>query len=200
MENIDPRGRLEVLKYFCGDLNEYARHVHELNAIWWHDVEGNRLALDPGERYMLIISELAEAMEGHRKNLSDDKLSHYPMVWVELADTVIRVLDCAAAWGLELRSTPMSLLDEKPKTLAGRLFNIVDMICYAAAQRIQEQGEEAPREEGFALGSVVEQCVALAQQLGCPDFWQVVYEKLCYNQKRVDHSYEARALSGGKKF
>ena len=51
---------------------------------------------------MLVVSEVAEAMEGHRKNLPDDKLPHRPMVEVELADAVIRIADLAGALGLDL--------------------------------------------------------------------------------------------------
>ena len=48
-----------------------------------------------GEMLMLVTSELAEAMEGHRKNLQDDKLPQYKMFDVEIADAVIRLFDIA---------------------------------------------------------------------------------------------------------
>jgi NTP pyrophosphatase (non-canonical NTP hydrolase) len=53
-------------------------------------------------RLMLIVSELGEAMEGHRKGLMDDKLPHRPMAEVEMADTVIRSFDLAGAMGYDL--------------------------------------------------------------------------------------------------
>ena len=37
---------------------------------------------------MLIVSEIAEAMEGERKDLMDDKLPHRKMAEVELADAL----------------------------------------------------------------------------------------------------------------
>lgn len=55
-----------------------------------------------GQKLMLIVSEVAEAMEGHRKGLMDDKLPHRPMIEVELADAVIRIADLAGALGLDL--------------------------------------------------------------------------------------------------
>lgn len=55
-----------------------------------------------GQKLMLIVSEVAEAMEGHRKGLQDDKLPHRPMIEVELADAVIRIADLAGAMGLDL--------------------------------------------------------------------------------------------------
>lgn len=48
-----------------------------------------------GEKLMLIVSEVAEAMEGDRKNLMDDKLPHRKMLEVELADALIRIFDLA---------------------------------------------------------------------------------------------------------
>jgi NTP pyrophosphatase (non-canonical NTP hydrolase) len=55
-----------------------------------------------GTMLMLMVSELAEAMEGDRKGLMDDKLPHRPMFEVELADCVIRILDYAAKRGLDI--------------------------------------------------------------------------------------------------
>ncbi len=55
-----------------------------------------------GELLMLVVSEIAEAMEGVRKNLMDDKLPHRKMVEVELADAMIRMFDIAGALGLDL--------------------------------------------------------------------------------------------------
>lgn len=49
-----------------------------------------------GELLMLAVSELAEAMEGHRKGKMDDKLPHRPMFEVEVADCLIRIFDLAA--------------------------------------------------------------------------------------------------------
>lgn len=55
-----------------------------------------------GEKLMLIVSEVAEAMEGDRKSQMDDKLPHRLMVEVELADAVIRIADLAGGLGLDV--------------------------------------------------------------------------------------------------
>jgi NTP pyrophosphatase (non-canonical NTP hydrolase) len=52
-----------------------------------------------GTKLMLVVSEVAEAMEGHRKGLMDDKLPDRPMVEVELADAVIRIFHLADVLG-----------------------------------------------------------------------------------------------------
>lgn len=49
-----------------------------------------------------VHSEVSEALEGVRKNLMDDKLPHRKMVEVELADTVIRILDLCGHEGYDL--------------------------------------------------------------------------------------------------
>lgn len=58
--------------------------------------------LNVGEKLMLIVSEVAEAMEGDRKNLPDDKLPHRRMIEVELADAMIRIHDLAGKMFLDL--------------------------------------------------------------------------------------------------
>lgn len=55
-----------------------------------------------GEKLMLIVSEVSEAMEGHRKDLMDDKLPHRKMIEVELADALIRIFDLAGWMQLDL--------------------------------------------------------------------------------------------------
>lgn len=90
----------------CGQ--ELVRICHGASAAagWWNDLETGAPLVDRphvvGEKLMLIVSEVSEAMEGHRKGLADDKLPHRPMVEVELADAVIRIADLAGALGLDL--------------------------------------------------------------------------------------------------
>jgi len=85
------------------NLNDYASEVHKANQKWWKDlVTGEPLKRNFGELIALVHSELSEALEGHRKNLMDDKLPTRLMVEVELADTVIRILDICAAYEFDL--------------------------------------------------------------------------------------------------
>ncbi len=77
--------------------------VHRRNAKWWKDLDtGQPIDRNVGELLMLIVSECAEALEGHRKNLMDDKLPHRTMLEVEVADILIRVLDFAGGLKLDL--------------------------------------------------------------------------------------------------
>jgi NTP pyrophosphatase (non-canonical NTP hydrolase) len=84
-------------------INNLAEAVHHANHKWWIDLNtGESIVRNRGEQLMLIVSEIAEAMEGERKNLMDDKLPHRPMAEVELADALIRILDYAAGHGYDL--------------------------------------------------------------------------------------------------
>lgn len=70
---------------------------------WWHDLNtGERLIRNKGEMLMLIVSEIAEALEGVRKNCPDTHLPHRPMEEVELADALIRIFDYAHGHGLDV--------------------------------------------------------------------------------------------------
>lgn len=113
-------------------LNDYADECHFANAKWWQRADGSKIERNKGELLMLIVSEVAEAMEGERKDLQDDKLPHRKMAEVELADALIRIFDYACAFGYDLH------------------------------------------------GAYV--------------------EKMDYNARREDHTHEARALAGGKKW
>jgi NTP pyrophosphatase (non-canonical NTP hydrolase) len=54
------------------------------------------------ERIALMHSELSEALEAHRKDLMDDKLTEYKGVDVELADCLIRILDYCGAFAVPI--------------------------------------------------------------------------------------------------
>jgi len=83
---------------YSADVLTDACHLASKQAGWWEGIDPR----DPyvtATKLMLAVSELAEAMEGARKGLKDDKLPDCEMLEVELADCIIRVFDLAGALG-----------------------------------------------------------------------------------------------------
>ena len=98
----------------CPQLNQSADHIYKANKLkgFW---ENER---NVGEMLMLVVSELGEAMEAHRKNQfanwdsyqkeapQDDKKAfenHIKDTFEdEIADTVIRLLDLAGGLNIDL--------------------------------------------------------------------------------------------------
>lgn len=108
-----------------------ACHTLATQSGWWNANDTNTSKANPlhfSNNLMLIVSEVAEAMEGDRKNKMDDHLPHRPMREVELADAVIRILDLAGGYQMDLAGAIVEKLaynakreDHKPENrkLAG---------------------------------------------------------------------------------
>jgi NTP pyrophosphatase (non-canonical NTP hydrolase) len=106
-----------VEERFRYTLNDIVTYCHEANQKWWQDPKTQEpISRNRAELLMLIVSEIAEAMEGERKDLMDDKLPHRKMAEVELADALIRIFDYAGGFGYDLGSA----LIEKMKYNATR--------------------------------------------------------------------------------
>ena len=93
----------EYKLYYADQVAQIEQLCHGLarEAGWWD----NRDLGDPQTIpacLCLVHSEVSEAMEGARKNRMDDHLPHRKALEVELADAMIRILDLAGAYQLDL--------------------------------------------------------------------------------------------------
>lgn len=96
MTNLEKLNKQDEM--FSFDINDLVNLCNGLaKDAGWHEKPR-----ETGTCLMLIVSEIAEAMEGHRKGLNDDHLPHRKMIEVELADAMIRICDLAGREGLDL--------------------------------------------------------------------------------------------------
>lgn len=78
-------------------------HTTATEVGWYTDPKtGQPIERNFGEVVALMHSELSEALEADRHKSKDDKLSHRDGREVEFADCIIRILDTAAALGLDV--------------------------------------------------------------------------------------------------
>ena len=93
----------DAIVTFGAALGDMSRAMVVINKHWWTSPHtGDTIQRNVGELLMLTVSELAEGMEGHRKGLFDDHLPHFPMLTVELADAIIRILDMGGNLNLSI--------------------------------------------------------------------------------------------------
>ncbi len=185
------------------DLNAAAARVHEANAKWWVDIHtGERIERNPFEILALVHSELSEALEGERKSKMDDHLPHRPMAEVEMADTLIRLFDCADAWSAPL--TAFRSVERVEENRGEAIFwlhcRVRQIGCFVPRAPLRAVLSDRERAElgtwiSHAIIGVMSYCFVFGY-----DLLGAYEEKMIYNANRADHKLEARRAAGGKAF
>lgn len=107
---------------------------HADNEPWWFDPRtGEDLRDTPlvfPVRMMQVVTELSEAVEGHRKGLRDPNVPDMENVAVECADALIRLCDACGAMGIDIARA----------VVLKRLFN-KHRADHKAENRIKEGGK-----------------------------------------------------------
>lgn len=174
-------------------LNTLAERVHIANKKWWLSLEtGEAIKRNFGELMMLTTSELAEAMEGHRKSLDDDKLPHRQMFEVELADALIRLLDVCGGMGIPISSGYAFYWKEN---VAEQLMQLNVMVV--RAYWCDEDGRLVDRDDMLCM--LISGIVSLAERHKL-DLMGAFEDKMHFNAHREDHKAESRKKAGGKKY
>lgn len=177
--------------------NQYAKQINTWNQKWWHDLEGKPIDRNKGEMFMLMLSELSEAMEGARKDLMDDHLPHRKMEEVEVADFVIRLLDYAAGFHYDLkqRSATEFRVSLTSMNKGERLFEISKVVMHIERTQLSRYASNT----SFYIATAIIMCEEYCDDFGY-DLWTAVDEKCAYNITRADHQLENRKKEGGKKW
>lgn len=178
------------------DLNALAKSVYEANAAvgWWDNPHRNVYEL-----LQLVVTEIAEATEGERKDLMDDHLPHRKMGEVELADALIRLLDMAGAWGWQYKPgiSPMLPRGLIAATNVGEVHFRLTLAIVELGISIQFGSEKQAISQRYT--TAIDAIFLAGAKFGY-DLLTALGEKLAYNTKRLDHRREVRQMAGGKKF
>lgn len=160
-------------------LSELSVKIHEQNKLvgWWDNNPDVRV------KGLLIITELAEAIEAWRKDKMDDHLPERKGEEVELADALIRTLDIAAHMQVSIFLDDVEFEDE------------VMGYTYATIQATRFIVKQDPDLLSTLVSLIIE--LAKARDL---DLKGATLEKMQYNKDRLDHKRENRDKDGGKKF
>lgn len=179
------------------ELVELSKEVAIVNEKWTHDpMTGLKKYPSLKRCLILIISEICEAMEGERKDLNDTHLTYRKMAEVEMADTLIRLLDLCNRFNVEIAEDfgdEMWSYEFDSETKEENLYEIiVDIVLIGDSEF---KGNIASENVTRVFEAVDGYC----EKWGY-DLKGAVREKMEYNKNREDHKIESRLAENGKKW
>jgi hypothetical protein len=176
------------------DLDQLSKSIYANNVKvgWW---EGGQACIF--QKLQLVSTEIAEATEGARKNLMDDKLPHRKMEEVELADALIRVLDLGGRIDLRYETHWRSTTYCDSSNSVG-MQHLGINIALASFARAAYCEVPAPTLNNYY--SAVIDCILKVASHRHYDIMAAMHEKMEFNVTRSDHKLENRTKKNGKGF
>jgi len=177
------------------EINKLSREIYKQNKEigWWDNARSEESVL------MLVVTEIAEATEGERKDLMDNHLPYRKMGEVELADALIRVLDYG---GKECLNYSVGHLLDNPNDVTKEDIDVNGVIgehFYLVQFVVMFNLYPSDRvTRTIYYSALISEIIVLSIKLGY-DIMSAMKEKIEYNKTREDHKRENRAKKHGKK-
>lgn len=182
-------------------INSLSDQIHAdcVAAGWWDDPDRCVFTC-----LQLVSSEIAEAMEGARKDLWDDHLEGFKMEEVEYADAMIRVLDLGGKLKLNYglyNAYAHDYCDVNNHVGKQQLgINAVIIQLAGAIEDFAHSDNATARSiMNIAYSDLIKSILQVAFNRGFA-LYEAMELKLEYNKTRKDHTREERAKENGKKF
>lgn len=177
------------------NLIELQNKIHEQNREvgWWDEHRSFHTLTNLG------VSEMSEAVEAHRKDLNDDKLTGYHGTPVEAVDGSIRTFDVLSWLGNDTFD-PSEFAVEVIRRKGKGVDFLVAFSTYLLSSAWEsyelfndkKNAMQFLRDALFVMFEIVYQYELNPINL--------IKEKMEYNKNRADHKRENRAKEGGKKY
>lgn len=201
-----------MYKLVMPKLNQWADTIYSnnVNVGWWKkDIDGVVIPRNVGELLALVHSEVSEAHLGLMGPgvVYDDHLPHREMYEVEMADSVIRILDIVGHFKFDIDTTiSLYLAEYDYRWVMSSLTEQLSYIHSEISKALEGARKNAPSSivEGHSAFEVHLAATLVRIFHVCDeqdlDLMGAIQEKFNYNKSRADHKLEARAAAGGKQF